>query len=92
MDHKDRNSLNNHISNLRWCTKEENQHNRSKNKNGTSMYKGVSFHKPLNKWRAYIKHNVQRIHLGYFNDEADAGRAYDRKANELFREFANLNF
>ena len=92
VDHKDRNSLNNHISNLRWCTKEENQHNRSKNKNGTSMYKGVSFHKPLNKWRAYIKHNGQRIHLGYFNDEADAGRAYDRKANEFFREFAVLNF
>ena len=92
VDHIDRNKLNNHLSNLRWCTQKENQHNRSKNKNGTSMYKGVSFHKPLNKWRARIKHNGQQIHIGYFLDESEAGRAYDRKANELFREFAHLNF
>ena len=92
VDHKDRNSLNNHLSNLRWCTRKENQQNRSKNNNGTSMYKGVSFHKRSNKWLAQIRHNGQRIHLGYFNDESEAARAYDRKASELFREFAVLNF
>ena len=92
VDHKDRNSLNNHISNLRWCNQRENNQNRSKRQNTSSVYKGVSFHKPLNKWCARIKHNGQRIHVGYFSDESDAGRAYDRKANELFREFAVLNF
>ena len=92
VDHKDRNSLNNHLSNLRFCTRKENQQNRSKNKNGTSMYKGVSFHKPLNKWVARIKHNDHQIHLGYFTDEAEAARAYDRKASELFGVFAKLNF
>ena len=92
VDHKDRHSLNNHLSNLRWCTRKENQHNRSKHKNGTSVYKGVCFNKSKKKWCAQIQHNGQRIHLGYFLDEADAGRAYDRKANELFREFAVLNF
>lgn len=30
-DHKDRNRSNNHIENLRWVTKAENQHNTSKN-------------------------------------------------------------
>ena len=92
IDHKNRNSLNNHLSNLRWCTKKENSQNMSKRKNTASMYKGVCFDKSKNKWVARIKHNGQRIHLGYFSDEADAGRAYDRKAKELFREFAHLNF
>ena len=92
VDHKDRNSLNNHLSNLRWCTRKENDQNRSKRKNTSSVYKGVSFNKPLNKWHARIQHNGHQIHLGYFSDESDAGRAYDRKAKELFKEFAHLNF
>ena len=92
VDHKDRNSLNNHISNLRWCSKRQNNQNRSKRKNSASIYKGVYFKKKSNKWVAQIQHNRQKIYLGYFNDEAEAARAYDRKASELFREFAVLNF
>ena len=92
VDHIDRNKLNNHISNLRWCTREENQHNRSKNKNTSSVYKGVSFHKKLNKWQAGIRQNSHSTHLGYFTDEAEAAHAYDRKAIELFGVFAKLNF
>ena len=92
VDHKNRNCLNNHLSNLRWCTRKENQHNRSKNKNGSSIYKGVCFNKKANKWRAYIKQNGQWIHLGCYVDESEAARAYDRKASELFGVFAKLNF
>ena len=92
VDHKNRNSLNNHLSNLRWCTKKENSQNMSKRKNTASMYKGVCFDKSKNTWHARIQHNGQPIHLGYFSDESDAGRAYDRKAIELFKEFAVLNF
>ena len=92
VDHKDRNSLNNHLSNLRWCTHKENQQNRSKLKNTTSVYKGVSFHKASNKWQAHICHNGLQIHLGLFTDEVEAAHAYDRKASELFGVFAVLNF
>ena len=92
VDHKDRNSLNNHLSNLRWCTRKENDQNRSKRKNTTSVYKGVCFDKKANKWRVLIKHNDQRKNLGYYVDESEAGRAYDRKASELFGVFAKLNF
>ena len=92
VDHKDRHSLNNHLSNLRWCTRKENDQNRSKRKNTSSVYKGVHFDKSNNKWRVYIKHNDQRKNLGYYVDESEAGRAYDRKASEIFREFAVLNF
>ena len=92
VDHKDRNEQNNHLSNLRWCTQKQNCQNRSKKKDTTSVYKGVCFYKKVNKWRAYINQNGHKIHLGYFSDEREAGRAYDRKASELFREFAVLNF
>ena len=92
VDHKDRNEKNNHLYNLRWCLWKENNQNRSKNKNGTSVFKGVSFHKKANKWCAHIQHNGHKIHLGCYVDEFEAGRAYDRKAKELFKEFAVLNF
>ena len=92
VDHIDRNKLNNHLLNLRWCTKQENQYNRSKNKNGTSVYKGVSFHKKANKWLSRINQYGHPIHLGYFTDESEAAHAYDRKAIELFGVFAKLNF
>ena len=58
----------------------------------SSIYYGVSFNKTANKWTAQIRYNGQRIHLGYFTNESDATRAYDRKAIELFGVFAKLNF
>ena len=92
VDHKDIYSVNNHISNLRWCNQRENNQNRSKNKNTSSIYKGVCFNKALNKWTAQIQYNGQKIHLGCYVDESEAARAYDRKASELFGIFAKLNF
>ena len=58
----------------------------------SSIYYGVSFNKTANKWTAQIRHNGQRIHLGYFTNESEAARAFDQKAIELFGVFAKLNF
>jgi|ERR1035437_2256678 hypothetical protein len=91
-DHKDRNSFNNQKVNLRSCTYSQNNANRSKMEGTSSKYRGVSFYKPSQKWRTQIEYNDKGLHLGYFVFEAEAARAYDKKAKELFGEFANLNF
>jgi hypothetical protein len=91
VDHRDGNSLNNRRSNLRICTAAENQRNR-RFTGGVSRYKGVCFVKKLNKWRTEITFDGRQIHIGLFKDEISAGKAYDKKAKELFGEFAYLNF
>jgi len=91
IDHRDGNSLNNRKSNLRICTPAQNVLNRGC-MGGSSGYKGVSSLKKLNKWKAEITFKGRRIHIGHFEDEIDAAKAYDKKAKELFGEFAYLNF
>jgi len=91
VDHIDGNGLNNHPRNLRVCTPAENQRNR-RPVGGSSQYKGVSYDKEHGKWEAGIHINGKRIHIGLFDSEIEAARAYDRKAQELFGQYAYLNF
>jgi len=50
VDHKDRNRLNNDISNLRWVNYKLNSHNTTKPYNNTSGYKNISWDKNHNRW------------------------------------------
>jgi len=92
IDHQDRNKLNNHIDNLRECTSQQNQYNRKATKNSSSKYKGVGWKKQANKWQAFITINGKNSHLGYYDNEDDAARAYDKAARERHGEFASPNF
>ena len=56
---------------------------------GTSHFKGVSWYKSRSKWVAQIQIDGKRIHLGCFDDEEAAARAYDEAAARLGRP---LNF
>lgn len=78
--------------NCRWVTSKQNAHNRRGHLGSTSKFKGVSYSKGSKKWKVGIKCSSKNIHLGYFEDEEEAARAYDNKARELFGEYAHLNF
>jgi hypothetical protein len=91
VDHIDRNKTNNQVSNLRYATVSQNNANRCKRANTSSSYLGVSWSKKNNKWQTCISLNRKNIHIGYFENEHDAARAYNDKALELHGEFANLN-
>lgn len=90
-DHKNHNGLDNRLSNIRTCSIAQNQHNQKPRK-VTSCYKGVCWYKRKNKWNARIGKDHKNYHLGYYKTEEKAARAYDKKAKELFGEFACLNF
>lgn len=91
-DHKDNNGLNNQKSNLRIATPLQNQMNSTPRKNAISKYKGVTFKKSKNRWEARIMLNGKNINIGTFKDEIECAKAYDKKAKELFKEFAYINF
>ncbi|PRH05403.1 hypothetical protein C6T60_14415 [Burkholderia multivorans] len=90
VDHMDGNTLNNTRSNLRICTYSQNNSNRGKSPNNTSGYKGVYFHKQMQKWQAQIMVNERNIYLGLFDDPAVAHEAYKKAALEYQGEFANF--
>lgn len=73
IDHINRNTLDNRKSNLRILTPAESAQNKNKYMNSTSQYRGVSWHEPNKKWVVKGGKNGKIIHLGYFNDEHEAG-------------------
>lgn len=89
VDHINGNGLDCRRANLRLCTKADNAHNRRRQA-GSSRYKGVR--RKGSRWAAQISHAGRRRHLGYYDSEDDAARAYDLAARELFGAFAWLNF
>ena len=92
IDHKNHNELDNQRENIRICNTQQNTFNKLPGKNGTSKYKGVCWHKRDKRWIAGICLNSKLLHIGNFLSEKQAALAYDKKAIELFGDFARLNF
>ena len=90
-DHKDGDSLNNQRHNLRRATNQQNSFNMKKKSNCSSQYKGVCWKQEKQKWCARIGVDGKRKHLGYFSDEIEAAKAYNRSAEQILGQFALLN-
>ena len=91
IDHIDENKANNNLKNLRWATNQDNQFNLGISKNNTSGYKGISYNKKLNKYKARICINRISQFLGYFETAEKASKAYEAKAKILHGEFFYKN-
>jgi hypothetical protein len=90
-DHRNGNTLDNRRANLRVASHKENGRNRRNQRNNTSGFKGVMWHKSTERWRAQIYVDKQRIHIGTYLSPLDAARAYNEAALKYHGPFARLN-
>lgn len=88
-DHVHGNRLDNRRSELRIVTQRQN--NQNKRPTSRSGYKGVTWDKYANRWKAAIQVNRKSIHLGRFDTSLDAASAYNAAAAMYFGEYAWLN-
>jgi hypothetical protein len=91
VDHVNHDTRDNRKENLRICSHRQNMMNQAKQKGRSSQFKGVSWNKGRKLWKAYIWGDNRQELLGYFVREEDAASVYDKKAQELFWTYAQLN-
>ncbi|WP_424460548.1 HNH endonuclease [Ottowia sp.] len=91
VDHANGDKLDNTRANLRLCTRSQNAYNNLKKPGLSSQFRGVTWHRKIRKWQATIAANGRPIYLGCFDDEHEAGHAYNKAAVELHGEFCRLN-
>jgi hypothetical protein len=89
VDHINGNRTDNRICNLRLATPSENQCNMGVKKHSQVGIKGVA--KVNNRYRAVIRKNCVRYHLGYFSTPEAASAAYSAAAARLHGDFAFVN-
>lgn len=89
VDHINHDRLDNRRENLRFATRSQNNANRNRHCNNTSLYKGVSWHE--GGWEVRIGYQEERIYLGRYQMAMQAAWVYDAAARKLFGEFALEN-
>lgn len=94
VDHINGDSLDNRRSNLRVCTRSENNRNKKKISTNTSGFKGVSYRRDRKLWCAFIGlyKNGKRTakNLGYSPTKEGAYKKYCEACIKYHGEFANL--
>jgi len=93
VDHQNREGLDNRKINLHFVNRRQNALNYTKRGRPCgSKYRGVCRDEERGKWRAYIHTELKPKHLGYFDSEEEAAKAYDEAAKKYYGEDAVLNF
>lgn len=90
-DHRNHHTLDNRRRNLRVATPGQNHANRIVQTNNGSGLKGVRYirtGKRLKRWTATIAYQGKTVGFPYFATPEEAHEAYNRKALELYGEFA----
>ena len=89
VDHANGNGLDNRRSNLRVCSHTQNMQNRKMHSNNQSGFKGVYFDPEVQglPWRAQIRANGKKHHLGRFGSAIAAHQAYLKAAEKFHGEF-----
>jgi hypothetical protein len=87
LDHVNGKKDDNRLDNLRECSSQDNNRNKSRQSNNSSGHVGVSYYAPYSKYRAGITINKSTLHIGYFDTVEEASLAYQNKAKDLFGEF-----
>lgn len=89
IDHRDGDRANNRWANLREATPAQNSRNRKVNSNSVLGVKGV---RPCRgKFRASIRRNGKRIHLGTFSTVAEAAHAYAEASQQFHGEYGRAS-
>lgn len=89
IDHINRDKGDNRWCNLRIATSSENAGNASISPRNTSGFKGVSFDKSRNRWRASVPGSPAKLTV---ESKYHAAVVYNYFAEKHFGKFANLNY
>lgn len=91
-DHKDGDGTNNQRANLRAASSSQNkQAFRTPRAGKSSKFRGVS-RWGKGRWQAGIRIQSKPFHIGLFESEVAAAKAYDAEAVKRFGSFAKPNF
>lgn len=87
VDHEDGNGLNNRRKNLRRATVSQNQQNSRVRLNNKTGFKGVTYHKQNDRYRATIKAHGKQVSLGCYSTPEEAHLAYQKASIKYYGRF-----
>lgn len=90
IDHINGDRTDNRICNLRLASRSQNMANVGLKGTNSSGFKGVSWHKKSQRWRARIKVDYREIYLGSFDSPEEAHAAYAEAVKRYFGAFGRV--
>jgi hypothetical protein len=92
VDHINRNPLDNRDENLRIVTHAENLQNQKVRVDNRTGYRGVTYMKEFNKYRARIRVNGEYIYLGYYDTAEEAAEVASQARSKMMPFSQDANY